>query len=147
MDDILKSIILGLLEGITEFLPISSTGHLIIGTNLLSFRPELRDTFEIFIQIGAIVAVLLYYAGDLWQQARSVQDDHVQQWWLAIVIAVVPGLLMGFLFHDFITETLFRPSVVALSMIVGGVIIWAAEIYQSRRAQECHPAGTWLAYS
>lgn len=132
--DILKAIVLGILEGITEFLPISSTGHLIIGTNLLNFHPELRGTFEIFIQLGAIVAVLIYYARDLFQQARTIhKDESVQRWWLAIVVAAVPGLALGFLFSSKIKDVLFRPSVVAFSMIVGGVIIYVAEAYQARR--------------
>lgn len=134
MGDIIKAIVLGILEGITEFLPISSTGHLIIGTQLLDFRPELRGTFEIFIQLGAIVAVLIYYARDLIQQARTIhKDESVQRWWLAIIIAAVPGLGLGFLFASEIKDALFRPSVVAISMIVGGVIIYAAELYQTRR--------------
>lgn len=132
MDDILKSIVLGIVEGITEFLPISSTGHLIIGTRLLAFRPELRDTFEIFIQAGAIVAVLIYYARELMQQARHANETPVQRWWLAIVVAAIPGLLVGFFFHDQIKDALFNPTVVAISMIVGGVFIYVAEWYQAR---------------
>jgi undecaprenyl-diphosphatase len=84
--------------------------------------------------VGAIVAVLLYYARDLLQQARTINEEHVQRWWLAIVVAAIPGLLIGFLFHDTIEEVLFRPSIVALSMIVGGVIIGIAELYYARRA-------------
>lgn len=135
MGDIIKAIVLGILEGITEFLPISSTGHLIIGTKLLDFRPELQGTFEIFIQLGAIVAVLLYYARDLIQQAQTIhKDERVQRWWLGIIVAAVPGLALGFFFADEIEAALFRPSVVALSLIVGGIIIYAAEVYQARRA-------------
>jgi undecaprenyl-diphosphatase len=132
VDDILKSIVLGIVEGITEFLPISSTGHLIVGTRLLAFRPELQDTFEIFIQAGAIVAVLIYYARELMGQARHANEAPVQRWWLAIVVAAVPGLLVGFLFRDQIKEVLFNPTVVAMSMIVGGVFIYVAEWYQAR---------------
>jgi undecaprenyl-diphosphatase len=132
VDDILKSIVLGIIEGITEFLPISSTGHLIIGTRLLAFRPELQDTFEIFIQAGAIIAVLIYYARELAQQARHANERPVQRWWLAIVVAAIPGLLVGFLFHDKIKEALFNPTVVAMSMIVGGVFIYASEWYHAR---------------
>jgi undecaprenyl-diphosphatase len=132
--DVVKAIILGIVEGITEFLPISSTGHLIIGTNLLNFRPELQGTFEIFIQLGAIVAVIIYYARDLFQQARTIhKDDNVQRWWLAVVVAAVPFLIAGFLLSDVI-ESFLRPTVVAISLIVGGVIIYAAELYQARKA-------------
>ncbi len=136
MSDILKSIILGILEGITEFLPISSTGHLIVATQLLNFRldaPGFRSTFEIFIQSGAIVAVLIYYSRDLLQQARTINTPPTQRWWLAIIVAAIPGLILGFLLSSKIEELLFRPSVVALSMIVGGVFMYAAEVYQAQQ--------------
>ena len=134
MGDILKSIVLGILEGITEFLPISSTGHLIIGVRVLDFPLELRGTFEIFIQIGALFAILIYYARDLFQQAHTIhKDESVQRWWLAIVVAAIPALALGYLLSDTI-EAFFHPSVVAVSMIVGGVIMYIAEVYQERQA-------------
>jgi undecaprenyl-diphosphatase len=137
--DIIKSIVLGILEGITEFLPISSTGHLIIGTKLLDFRPELQGTFEIFIQLGAIVAVLIYYSRELYQQARTINyDGQVQRWWLAVIVAAIPFLILGFLLSDTI-ETFLRPSVVGVSMIVGGVIIFVSEMYQVRREPDPVP--------
>lgn len=133
MGDILKSIVLGILEGITEFLPISSTGHLIIGVQVLQFPLELRNTFEIFIQIGALFAIILFYARDLFQEARTVhKDESVQRWWLAIGVAAFPALAIGYLLADTL-QIFFHPSVVAVSMIVGGMIMYAAEVYQERQ--------------
>ena len=134
MSDIIKAMVLGIVEGITEFLPISSTGHLVVGMELLGFRSDLQTTFGIFIQIGALVAVLIYYARELFQQAQTIhKDESVQRWWLAIVVAALPALALGFFLADTL-NTFLRPSVVAVSMIVGGVIIYAAEMYQVQRA-------------
>ena len=133
MFDLIKATVLGIIEGLTEFLPISSTGHLIIGSQILNFRPQLQGIFEIFIQLGAIVAVLIYYAQDLAQDARTIhKDESVQRWWLAILVAALPLLALGFVFSDAL-EVFLRPSIVGLSMIVGGIIIYAAEIYESYR--------------
>lgn len=123
MDEFIKVIILGIVEGITEFLPVSSTGHLIVAASILNLSPELRGTFEIFIQLGAVIAVLFFYHADLWNQARSfTKDDTVRKLWIAIVIAAVPAAIVGFLLRDFIKAVLFNPVVVALSLIIGGII-------------------------
>lgn len=122
MEDVIKVIILGIIEGVTEFLPISSTGHLIVGTSLLNFRESLRGTFEIFIQIGAVVAVLGFYSTDLWRQARTfTRDAEVQHLWRNVLIAFIPAAVLGLLFNDFIDAVLFSPVVVAIALIVGGI--------------------------
>jgi undecaprenyl-diphosphatase len=128
MPDWLKVILLGIVEGITEFLPISSTGHLIVAAALLDFGGALGGTFEIFIQFGAVVAVVLFYRAELWQQVRSVwSDTGVQRLWLALAIAFVPAAGIGFLFGDEIKRVLFNPAVVAISLIVGGIIFLLVE--------------------
>lgn len=128
MTDLIHVLLLGILEGITEFLPISSTGHLLVATEILNFRPGLRGTFEIFIQLGAVLAVVVYYRADLWSQARRIRQDRgVQHFWLTIVVAVVPAAILGFLLRNFIKDVLFRPEVVALSLIIGGVVILLLE--------------------
>jgi undecaprenyl-diphosphatase len=125
--EIISAVILGIVEGITEFLPISSTGHLIVAVALL--RPDFinslpEGTFEIFIQLGAVLAVVVFYWRDLFRQVRTVtRDTSVQRLWLAIIVAAVPAAVVGLLLRDFIKETLFNPTVVALSLIVGGVIL------------------------
>jgi undecaprenyl-diphosphatase len=110
-------------EGLTEFLPISSTGHLIITTWLLDFQIGDEGTVEIFIQLGAVVAVLVYFARDIRGQIGAVRHDRrVQRFWLNIVIASVPAAILGFLFSDAIKELFFNPLVIALALIFGGVV-------------------------
>lgn len=128
MSEWIKVIILGIVEGITEFLPISSTGHLIVTTALLGFENSLNGTFEIFIQIGAVVAVVLFYGRDIIQQMRSLPTSReTQQFWLSIFIAFVPAGITGYLFHGWIKQTLFTPAVVAASLIIGGIIFLLVE--------------------
>lgn len=126
---ILKSLIMGIVEGITEFLPISSTGHLIITADLLNFLDkEKRDVYEIFIQLGAILAVcweyrgkLLHVAGNLHRQARA------RRFVLNLIIGFIPAAILGKLFGEAIKLKLFNSVTVALSFIVGGLIILWAE--------------------
>lgn len=137
MLDLIKVIVLGIVEGITEFLPISSTGHLIVATALLrpNFSPAMSKTFEIFIQVGAIVAVVVFYRAELWRQVTTVRTDRrVLHFWLALLIAFVPIGAVGFLLRDFIDEHLQdSPPLVAASLIVGGVLFIIIERYLSRR--------------
>lgn len=128
MVDLIKVIILGIVEGLTEFLPISSTGHLIVAAALLDFGARMNGTFEIFIQIGAVVAVIVYYRAELLKQVATVpKDKGVQRFWLGIVIAFIPAAVLGFLFLDKIKAVLFNPTVVAISLIVGGIIFLIIE--------------------
>lgn len=136
MLELLKVIILGIVEGITEFLPISSTGHLIVASALLrpNFSEALEGTFEIFIQLGAVIAVMLYYRADLIRQVRTVTSDKgVQRLWLAIIISGIPAALVGFMFRDTIKTVLFNPIVVAISLIVGGVVFIVLERWFASR--------------
>src|ERR1051325_8472024 len=122
MPHLIKVIILGIVEGLTEFLPISSTGHLIVFAALLDFN-ALGSTFEIFIQIGAVVAVLVYFRAEFLKQIATVSTDKdVQRLWANIIIAFIPAAVIGFIFADKINDLLFRPIVVAISLIVGGII-------------------------
>ena len=124
--------ILGVVEGITEFLPISSTGHLIVASDLLKFEDS-KGVFEIVIQLGAVLAVIWLYHKELLTQARTVASDAgVRSFWLAIVVAFIPAAILGFLFDDFITSVLFSPLVVAVSLIVGGIILWLVEGMEHR---------------
>ncbi|MCB9452644.1 MAG: undecaprenyl-diphosphate phosphatase [Anaerolineaceae bacterium] len=122
----LKVIALGILEGITEFLPISSTGHLIVGVALLDFKGSANGTFDIFIQFGAIVAVIIYYRKDIFHQLRTVRTDSaVQRFWLNIFVAFLPAAFFGFMLRHWIKDVLFSPVVVAMALIVGGIIfLW-----------------------
>ncbi len=134
MIEIIKVVILGIVQGITEFLPISSTGHLLITSALLNsdVTARLAGTFEISIQLGSVVAVALFYRADLRRQVATVRHDRdVQKFWLNIVIAAVPVAVAGFLFRDLIKETLFpqenAPMVVATALIVVGAVFLLVE--------------------
>ena len=131
---LIKSIIMGIIEGLTEFLPISSTGHLIIFGKLLAFEQaigskDLADTFEVFIQLGSILAVVVFFARDLISQIqRALQGDKpARNLLLNVMIAFVPAAAVGFLFRNVIKAYLFSPLSVALAMIVGGIIILIVE--------------------
>lgn len=121
--------LLGVVEGITEFLPISSTGHLLVTSDLLGFTNSIGGTFEIFIQLGAVLAVLLYYARDLLAQARAVPTNAAtRRFWLGIIVAFLPAALVGLLLRDWIKAVLFTsPSVIAWSLIVGGIVLLIVE--------------------
>ncbi len=129
MNDWLKVVILGIVEGVTEFLPISSTGHLLIAADLLRFQQSVGGTFEIFIQLGAVLAVLGYYARDLLAQARVVRTDaQTRRFWLGIIVAFIPAALVGVLFRRWIKAVLFTsPTVIAWSLIVGGIVLIVVE--------------------
>jgi undecaprenyl-diphosphatase len=135
--ELIKVVILGAIEGFTEFLPISSTGHLLIAAKLLDFTPQMGATFEIFIQLGATFAILGYFARDLLGQARVVTHDRsVQRLWLNVVIAFIPAGLIGFVLHKWMKEVLFAsPSIIAWALIVGGVIMILVELLPKRSNQ------------
>lgn len=122
-------IILGIVEGLTEFLPVSSTGHLILVGHLLDFTGPTAGTFEVVIQFGAILAVVWEYRASLWSHARTVTSDvESRRYYGNIVVAFIPAAILGFLFHDFLKEHLFHPRNVAWALIVGAVIIQVVEM-------------------
>ncbi len=136
MLDLIKVIILGIVEGVTEFLPISSTGHLIVALAVLQpgFSEAMSKTFEIFIQIGAIVAVIAFYRADIWRQVTTVtRDRRIQHFWIAIVVGFVPIGAVGFLARDFIDQVLQdNPVLVAVTLILGGIVFIVFEHFWSR---------------
>ena len=124
---LIKAAIMGIVEGLTEFLPISSTGHLILAGALLGFDDEKAKVFDIAIQTGAIFAVIMVY----WQKIRDTlvtlpSDAKARQFALNVLVAFVPAVLLGLLFGKAIKANLFTPVVVASTFILGGfVILWA----------------------
>ena len=123
-----KSAIMGVVEGLTEFLPISSTGHLILAGSLLGFDDAKAKVFDIAIQTGAIFAVILVY----WQKIRATlvalpTDRQAQRFALNVLIGFLPAVVLGLLFGKAIKAHLFTPVVVASTFIVGGLIILWAE--------------------
>lgn len=128
MSDLATGIILGVVEGITEYLPVSSTGHLIVAGHLLGFAGEKADTFEIFIQLGAIMAVIWLYLSRLsgilaGVKSRKTGTFNSIEGVVKLGIATVPALVFGFFLHHYIKEHLFSTTVVACSLIVGGIVL------------------------
>jgi len=122
----LQSLLLGLIQGLTEFLPISSTGHLILVNRWFGFEPGFEKLFDVFIQLGAILAVVLYFWKKLWPfSAKKTPAERAATWslWLKVIVAVCPALVFGFLLGDFIESRLFTPAVVATALIAWGVVI------------------------
>ena len=122
---ILKAILLGLVEGVTEFLPISSTGHLIIVGDLIDFLDkEKRDVFEIVIQLGSILSVVWLYQHRFKTVIRTIaSDQQSQKFVLQLLIAFLPLAVLGLMFHHQIKDALFNPISVAIALIGGGFII------------------------
>jgi len=130
---LIKAALMGVVEGLTEFLPISSTGHLILAGALLGFNDDKAKVFDIAIQTGAIGAVILVY----WQKIRTTlvslpTDTQARQFAVNVLIAFVPAVLLGLLFGKAIKAHLFTPMVVASTFILGGVVILWAERRQAQ---------------
>jgi len=130
---LIKAAIMGIVEGLTEFLPISSTGHLILAGSLLGFDDAKAKVFDIAIQTGAIFAVILVY----WQKIRSTvvalpSQRQAQLFALNVAIAFTPAVVLGLVFGKAIKAHLFTPTVVASTFIIGGFIILWAEARQAR---------------
>lgn len=131
---LIKAAVMGVVEGLTEFLPISSTGHLILAGALLGFDDEKAKVFDIAIQTGAIFAVILVY----WQKIRDTvlalpTQKKAQQFALNVLIAFIPAVVLGLLFGKTIKAHLFTPVVVASTFIIGGFIILWAEKREAAR--------------
>ena len=134
---ILNTIIMGIVEGTTEFLPVSSTGHLIITADVLGFlSKEKRDVFEIIIQLGAILAVVWQYRSKLIQVTTSLDQASSRQLVINLLIAFLPLAIIGLTFHHQIKALLFNPKSVAIALIVGGMIIlWIEKKIACRNGQ------------
>lgn len=125
---IIKAIILGIIEGLTEFLPISSTGHLIIANKYIKFTGSFANVFDVVIQVGAILAVVLYFKDKLFPKlGRAKQSKKVYRLWAKVVVGFIPAMALGFLFKDYLEEHLFFPGPVAVALIVGAVLLLYAE--------------------
>ncbi len=125
---LLHALILGVVEGLTEFLPVSSTGHLILAGDLLHFNDEKGKVFEIVIQFGAILAVAWEYRAKIAQVVFGLRREReAQRFAINLAVAFMPLALLGLLFHKTIKALLFQPVPVALAFIVGGLIILWAE--------------------
>ena len=124
MSDWLAAIILGVVEGLTEFIPVSSTGHLLLLGHFMGFESE-GKTFEIVIQLGAILAIVSVYFRRLWTLAtRWPHDPKVRHFILGVLLAFLPAAVAGVLMYDIIKEIFFEtPVVVCIALIVGGILL------------------------
>jgi len=137
---LLKAAVMGIVEGLTEFLPISSTGHLILAGALLGFDDEKAKVFDIAIQTGAILAVIIVY----WEKISSTivglpTQRLARRFALNVFIAFVPAVVLGLLFGKAIKAHLFTPTVVASTFIIGGFIILWVEGWGRKPLHEGHP--------
>lgn len=137
MNDILNATVMGIVEGLTEFLPVSSTGHLILTSNLLGMTGERTQVFTIAIQTGAIAALCLYYWGTIWGTIKGLATERsAQRFTLNVLIAFIPAVVLGLSFGKMIKAALFNPTVVASTFILGGLIIlWAERRTQPPRVE------------
>lgn len=128
MTDFPNAIIMGLIEGLTEFLPVSSTGHLLLLEHLIGFQGPPGHVFEVVIQFGAILAVMLLYWRRLWTLACHLPRDRAaRQFTLAVLLAFFPAAIIGAAAHGFIKAVLFNPVIVAIALVVGGLLILLIE--------------------
>jgi undecaprenyl-diphosphatase len=128
LDVLIGAVLLGLLEGATEFIPVSSTGHLILAIDLMGFRGPPGRVFEVAIQLGAILAVCWLYRAKLLGTLFGLPSDPgARRFAAAVTIAFLPAAVAGALLHSFIKEVLFSPVVVSWALIAGGVAILVVE--------------------
>lgn len=137
---LLKAAVMGIVEGLTEFLPISSTGHLILAGALLGFDDEKAKVFDIAIQTGAILAVIIVY----WEKIKSTvvalpTQRLARRFVMNVLIAFLPAVLLGLLFGNAIKAHLFTPTVVASTFIIGGFIILWVEGWGRKPLHDGHP--------
>ena len=135
---LLKALILGIVEGLTEFLPISSTGHLILAADLLGFNDDKGKIFEIVIQTGAMLAIVWEYRLRFSRVLGGMFSDAAAQRFIArLLVAFMPAAIMGLLFGSYIKAMLFRPVPVAIAFIAGAfVILWAEKRQHRTRVVE-----------
>ena len=134
--DIIKSIVFGIIEGITEWLPISSTGHLILAEQFLKFEnvsPEFWSMFQVVIQLGAILAVILIYFKKIWPFTKnkekaikekgilSIFDKNIMNLWGKILVACIPAAIIGILFDETFEALFYNPTCIAIALIVFGI--------------------------
>ncbi len=128
-----QTVFLGVIEGLTEFLPVSSTGHLVLAIDLLGFQGPAGKVFEIVIQLGAILAVCVVYFGRLMGALiRLPSDPEARSFALSIILAFLPSAVIGVLAYRFIKDVLFSPWVVSVTLILGGFVLIALDRWMPR---------------
>ncbi len=128
MAELLTALFLGFIEGLTEFLPVSSTAHLIVLTEGLKFAAPPGHIFEVFIQLGAILAIIVLYRRKLWETAiRLPSDPKARAFATNLVLGTIPAVIAGFLGRDWIKEHLYNHYIIAAMLILGGIVILLLE--------------------
>lgn len=150
MADWIYAIILGVVEGLTEFIPVSSTGMLLLTKQALGLPNAFWDTFTVLIQLGAILAVVVLYFGRLWSVViRLPYDARAQRFALSVIVAFIPAAIAGLLLHDVIKQILFEsPKLICIALILGGIVLLLIDRfapYPTRQDPLALPLGTSLA--
>jgi len=122
--NLIQSLLLGILEGLTEFIPVSSTAHLLLAAKAMGFRSP-HDVFEVLIQLGSILAIVVFYFGRLWNIAKAApHDTRARHFITGILIAFLPAVFLGVLLHDIIKNVFFEsPRLICWSLIIGGIVL------------------------
>lgn len=131
MSDWIYAVILGVIEGLTEFVPVSSTAMLLLAKQAMGLPDGFWDTFTVLIQLGAILAVVTLYFGRLWSVVvRLPSDARAQKFALSILVAFIPAAVSGLLLHDVIKQVLFEsPRIICIALILGGVVLLLIDRY------------------
>ena len=148
MDQYILAALLGIVEGLTEFLPVSSTGHLILLVDLLHFKAPEGRSFEVMIQFGAILAVIIAFRRKLWEiTTHQFSDIRARRFALAIFLAVLPALFLGALFGERIKAFFFSPFVVGITLLMGGFVLLVADKVTSKTpVHDVEDVPVWTAF-
>ena len=159
--DIIKSILFGIVEGITEWLPISSTGHLILVEQFLKFiqvKEGFMDMFQVVIQLGAILAVVLIYFKNIWPFTNkkekaikekgilSILDKEKMNLWCKIIVACIPAAIIGLAFDEIFEKLFYNPTCIAIALIVFGIAFIVIENWNKKRKTEGKEKNSEITY-
>ncbi len=128
---IFEAVLLGIIQGLTEFLPISSSGHLVIGQELLGIS-VIGNVFEVVVHLGSLVSVLIVFWTDILQLIMSLKSPTTQKYILAILIGTIPAVIIGLFFKDFIIEAFENIKVVATTLLTTGVILLTTKLIKTK---------------
>jgi len=130
--NIFEAAILGIVQGLTEFLPVSSSGHLVIGQELLNISVP-GNAFEVVVHLGTLVSVLIVFWNDIWQLLTSLKSLTTRKYILAIMIGTIPAVIIGLLFKDIITEAFENIRIVAITLMITGVILLSTKLINTKQ--------------